>query len=141
MLGGLEESLSVCSTPEHDSDNDENERLYATPTRHEKAEIKMRNHLSVSSVKSIPRWAALEELERDRNRVSTNKERVRAITQKLSKLQQGIEADKSRARYNYDNRLKQIENSVLFAALFSPLVYFFHFCPVTQILPSKSLTL
>jgi len=39
----------------------------------------------------VPKWAALEEIEKDRTRVALNKDRVRSITQKLSKLQQGLE--------------------------------------------------
>ena len=58
---------------------------------------------------SIPRWVALEELERDRARVSVNKDRVRSITAKLSRLQQGIDSDKNRLKYQIENRVKEVE--------------------------------
>ena len=58
------------------------------------------------------RLRAMGDLERDRMRVSTNNERVRTITQKLSKLQQGIQADKSRVRSMYENRVKELDKKV-----------------------------
>jgi chromosome segregation ATPase len=60
----------------------------------------------------VPRWAALEELERDRARASQNKDRVKTITAKLSKLQQGLEVDKSKARSAFEGRVKELEGRI-----------------------------
>lgn len=62
--------------------------------------------------KPAARLRGLSDLERDRMRVSTNNERVRTITQKLSKLQQGIQADKSRARSLYESRVKELDKKL-----------------------------
>mmetsp|Transcript_43376 Transcript_43376/g.69440 ORF Transcript_43376/g.69440 Transcript_43376/m.69440 type:complete len:276 (-) Transcript_43376:1174-2001(-) len=62
--------------------------------------------------RKVPRWLALEELERDRTRVSVNKDRVKSITQKLSKLQQGLEVDKSRSRSALEGRLADLETKL-----------------------------
>ena len=65
--------------------------------------------LRKSSNRKMPRWLALDELERDRSRVTLNRDRVKTITQKLSKLQQGLEGDKVRERATFEKRLKELE--------------------------------
>lgn len=65
-----------------------------------------------TSSRKLPKWVALEELERERTRVSMNKDRVKTITQKLSKLQQGLEVDKSRSRNAFETRIRDLETKI-----------------------------
>lgn len=62
--------------------------------------------------RKAPKWLALEELERDRTRVSLNRDRVRSITQKLSKLQQGLESDRTRSRTAFESQLKELQAKI-----------------------------
>ncbi|GBG27031.1 Hypothetical Protein FCC1311_032542 [Hondaea fermentalgiana] len=64
------------------------------------------------TTRKTPKWLALEELERDRSRVSLNRDRVRSITQKLSKLQQGLEVDRSRSRAAMETQVKELQTQI-----------------------------
>jgi len=74
--------------------------LSKTGNNHNKSQYKM------------PKWLALEELERDRARVCMNKDRVKTITQKLSKLQQGLEVDRTRSRTAFEAQFREVEKKI-----------------------------
>mmetsp|Transcript_3570 Transcript_3570/g.10413 ORF Transcript_3570/g.10413 Transcript_3570/m.10413 type:complete len:281 (+) Transcript_3570:190-1032(+) len=75
-------------------------------------DVAMGPETAEGSSRKLPRWLALEELERDRTRVSHNRDRVKTITQKLSRLQQGLEVDKNKSRTAFEMRLKELEGKI-----------------------------
>ena len=58
---------------------------------------------------SKPRWLGMDKLEQARGSPSSSKDRIRSITQKLSKLQSGLEADKKRSRTAVESRMQTLD--------------------------------